>query len=147
MRFLFSIALAALVACQPSASAAPEGAVILWLPDGSVRIATMFHAGIEDGERREWFADGTPKASGLVVRGERCGVWSNWHRNGRLRATTQFVHDVEEGIRREYFEDGSKRSRAQIVNGLQHGRRILWDRRGRVLSDALFVRGVEVVRR
>ena len=51
---------------------------------GEVTSLVTYRYGVEDGPRREWYEDGTPKSELTVRRGMIVGVARDWHPDGRL---------------------------------------------------------------
>jgi antitoxin component YwqK of YwqJK toxin-antitoxin module len=57
---------------------------------GEVISLVTYRYGVEDGPRREWYEDGTPKSELVVRRGKVVGVARDWHPDGRLARERTF---------------------------------------------------------
>lgn len=57
---------------------------------GEVTSLVTYRYGVEDGPRREWYEDGTPKSELTVRRGVILGIARDWHPDGRLARERTF---------------------------------------------------------
>jgi hypothetical protein len=57
---------------------------------GEVTSLVTYRYGVEDGPRREWYEDGTPKSELTVRKGVVVGIARDWHPDGRLARERTF---------------------------------------------------------
>ncbi len=69
---------------------------------GEVTSLATYRYGVEDGPRREWYEDGTPKSELTVRKGVLVGVARDWHPDGRLARERVFDEHGELASERRF---------------------------------------------
>ncbi|MFJ3948837.1 toxin-antitoxin system YwqK family antitoxin [Streptomyces libani] len=77
--------------------------------DAEGRMISLVHyvGGITSGPQTHWYADGSKKTEGTVMRGEAVGEWRSWHANGQLSEYTLFSQHGEYMRRQRWDKDGN----------------------------------------
>jgi antitoxin component YwqK of YwqJK toxin-antitoxin module len=86
----------------------PSGPARAFFPGGQVSDEWVHAGGLEDGERREFYADGKRRSQSRTSRGEPVGKQQIWFPTGQLQAEIEY-ESGEERSRREWYSNGAPR--------------------------------------
>ena len=92
-----------------------DGDFKLWHPNGKKWVKTTFTEGFLDGEYVEYAEAGYKVTEGKMVRHQRRGYWTIYHRNKKKYRITNFTEGKQETIE-EWTEEGKPRILTKYLN-------------------------------
>jgi hypothetical protein len=96
---------------------------------------------VPDGQRTDWYANGSVWMSGRYVRGERAGVWQEHWPNGELRFSGSYVADELHGTESWWYANGQIEWQVHRERGDRHGQEIWWHPNGNRRRVGMYQRG------
>lgn len=75
-----------------------------------------------DGYHEETYADGSRKAAGMIVNGQRNNEWTEWHENGTKSSTGAYFAGKRHGPWVSWDDAGNQTQRGEFLYGRHEGR-------------------------
>jgi len=99
-----------------------EGTRIKYHWNGNIAEKLEFYRGIQSGEWKQYYTDGTQALESAYINGTRNGKFLTWHMNGKPEITGQYINDVRTGMWSFFNSDGTLRKEIKYNNGIPENR-------------------------
>ncbi len=83
----------------------------------------------------QYYPSGQKKMEGLLVNGQRQGVWKSYYENGMLWSEGEFLNDQRHGFGRLFYPGGQKKMEGTYHQGQRTGEWKWWNPQGDSISE------------
>ena len=90
-------------------------------------------AGQKQGNWKEYYNDGSLKATGNYINDLHEGIWKFYYKNGQLEETGKYVNDIPDSTWFWYYSDSNLLRKEQFYNGLRDGMLSEYDKEGIII--------------
>jgi antitoxin component YwqK of YwqJK toxin-antitoxin module len=84
------------------------------------------------------FSNGKPMWNGILVNGNREGLWKQYSENGYVRWIWTYINGKKDGIYYSYYENGSVEAIGFNKNELPYGLQKVYDQNGKLVCEITF---------
>ncbi len=98
-------------------------------------------AGQKQGTWKEYYNDGSLKATGNYINDLRDGLWKYYYKNGQLEETGKYVDGMPDSTWRWYYDDSSLLREEQFYNGLPDGMLTEYDKEENIITQGDYLEG------
>tara|TARA_Y100000782_G_scaffold115634_1_gene163575 strand:+ start:41859 stop:43448 length:1590 start_codon:yes stop_codon:yes gene_type:complete len=101
-------------------------------------------AGVKQGPWKEYYPDGTLRAEGEYLDGERFKRWKFYFQNGKLEQTGKYKKGgLQDGEWKWYYSDGDPHRVENFYKGNEEGEIVEYDTNGKVILEGEYIDGLE----
>ncbi len=131
----------------------PEGVMRRYDEQGHVKKAYIFRdghkiaegiftdAGQREGFWKQYYLDGSLKATGNYTKDLKTGLWKYFYPDGALEETGKYVDNEPDSLWRWYYPDGKILRTESFYEGQEDGTYIEYDDNGNVITKGEYVEG------
>ncbi len=111
--------------------------VVSTYPDGSPQKVYIASKDAPQTKQTEiqYYPSGQKKMEGLLVKGQRQGVWKSYYENGMLWSEGEFLNDQRHGFARMFYPGGQKKMTGVYHHGQRAGEWKWWSPEGDSISE------------
>lgn len=88
----------------------------------------------EEGLNTDYYNNGKEKMNGVIIDGQREGLWQAWYENGNLWSEAEYKKGINNGKSVTYFENGKVRYEGKFNNGKKIGEWNYYDEEGKLVK-------------
>lgn len=98
-------------------------------------------AGEQEGFWKEFYLDGSLKASGFYSKDKKTGHWQYFYPNGQLEEEGNYVNNRPDSTWHWYYQDGKPLRIEHFFDGLEDGKLTEWDEKGNIVTQGEYIEG------
>lgn len=98
-----------------------NGWYISYYNNGNIRYKTYYKDGVEKGQRKEYYQDGSLKGTKMVDGGVVSGSIITYHNNGKKETEAMYKNGKADGLWKVYYDTGEKKSEIPYSNDKING--------------------------